>query len=529
MRNLHIPGRSTVHALNGMAATSHPLAAAAAIDMLKRGGNAVDAAIAASAVLCVVEPMSTGMGGDCFAIYAPRAGDKLIGLNGSGRSAKAASAAALRDQGMDEISVDSVHSITAPGAVDAWCRLAGDHGTMGINALLAPAIAYAEDGFAVSPRVARDWNAGVERLSAHEGSKQVYLPGGRAPVASEVFKSPALAKTLRAVAERGRAGFYEGQIPETMVNFLASQGSLLTLDDLAATACTYVDPIRTGYRGYELAELPPNGHGLTALIMMNILEDHDLSSMDPCGAERLHLEAEASRLAYELRDQFVADPDFSDVPVDRLISRELADGLRGRISPDRAMIDIAASAGPIYRDTIYLTVIDRDQNACSFINSIYFSFGAAITDPATGILFQNRGAGFRLEENHPNCLAGGKRPLHTIIPAMLMKDGRAQCSFGVMGGSFQPVGHVHVATNMIDYGMDPQAALDFPRAFHVEGVLDLEQGVSDSVAAELAAKGHSIGRPDMPWGGGQAIWIDHQNGTLVGGSDPRKDGAAIGW
>ncbi|MCP1336343.1 gamma-glutamyltransferase [Futiania mangrovi] len=529
MRDLHLPGRSTVHARNGMCATSHPLAALAAVDVLRRGGNAYDAAVAASAVLCVVEPMSTGVGGDCFVLAAPGGGNRLIGLNGSGRAPRAADAAALRAEGMETISIDSIHSVTVPGAVDAWERLIAAHGTMALGDLLAPAIAHAEEGFPVSPRVARDWKLGEARLRRQAGGADVLLPGGAAPACGDIVRFPRLARTLRAIAEKGRAGFYEGEVAQSMVAFLRAHGGVHTLDDFAATEATWVEPVRTSYRGYQLAELPPNGHGVTALMMLKTLEGFDLAALDPSGADRIHLEAEAARLAFDVRDGHVADPDFAAVPMDHLLSDRLADEMRARIDMERAMTGIAPFTGPIYRDTVYVSVVDRDLNAVSFINSIYFQFGSGFADPGTGVNFQNRGAGFRLEEGHPNVLQGGKRPLHTIIPAMLMQDGRAVMCYGVMGGAYQPVGHVHVATNIVDYGMDVQEAIDHARSFHVAGRLELERGIDDHVADQLAAKGHPIGRPDNPWGGGQAIWIDHARGALIGGSDPRKDGAALGW
>ena len=528
-RDLHQPGRSVTYVTNGLAASSHPLASQAAIDVLKQGGNAIDAAIAASAVLCVVEPMSTGLGGDCFVLYSPGNSSEIIGLNGSGRATSAASLNWFLDQNISEIDINSVHSITVPGALDAWIRLLEDHGTMELGEIFSPAIRYADDGFPVSPRVALDWAAGESRLQMHAGSQGVYLPGGRAPQAGEVFKSPALAGTLRTIAREGRDAFYEGPLAETMIRFLRAQGSLLSAQDFANNRPDYVTPLRTSYKGYELVELPPNGQGVTALMMMNILSGFDLENLDPLGAERFHLEAEASRLVFQARDQFVADSQFSDVPIDHLLSARFTEELCARIDPGRAMTDVTPMEGPVYRDTVYLTVVDRDLNAVSFINSIYFGFGSAYVCPETGVCFQNRGAGFRIEEGHPNCIAGGKRPMHTIIPAMLTKEGKAVCSFGVMGGAYQPVGHVHVATNLIDYGMDVQAALDCPRGFHLGGGYGLERGVPSATAGALQNMGHEIHTPDRPLGGGQAIWIDHEKGVLAGGSDPRKDGAAIGW
>jgi len=529
MRDLHFPGRSPVHCLNGMCATSHPLAAEAAVHVLRQGGNAVDAAVCASAVLCVVEPMSTGIGGDCFALVAKEGADRVIGLNGSGRAPKAATLDWYREQGMEEIGLSSVHSVTVPGAIDAWARLLADHGTMELGRVLAPAIRFAEEGFALSPRIARDW-ALLERRVARDGDAARHLlPGGRAPHVGEVHKSPALAATLRAVAERGPAGFYEGPIAQDMVTKLNKVGGLHTLEDFAATRADYVTPIGTSYRGHDILEIPPNGQGITALIALNILARFDLFGLDPHGPERFHLEAEANRLAFEVRDTYVADPDFASVPVDALLSDARADALAARIDRGRALDDVAAAAGPVYRDTVYLTVVDRDRMAVSFINSLYFGFGSGIAAPTSGVVFQNRGAGFVLEDGHPNRIEGGKRPLHTIIPGMMMKDGKAVMPFGVMGGAYQPVGHCHVISNVLDFGMDIQEALDSPRAFHVDGRLEVEKSVGEPVRAGLGDYGHDVAEAFLPWGGGQAIMIDRENGGLIGGSDPRKDGAAVGY
>ncbi len=529
MRDLQLPGRSAVYAANGAAATSHPLSTMAAIDMLKRGGNAVDAAIAAVAVQCVVEPMSTGIGGDGFVLFAPGGGGEVIGLNGSGKAPAGLSADDLLERGIDAIGLQSVHAVTVPGAIDMWCRLSEDHGTMGIDACLAHAIDYAENGFAITPRVSVDWSRNVEKLAADANSAAQYLYGGNPPDVGDIHRSPQLAETLRTVAAQGRDGFYKGAVAEDMVAYLNSRGGTHTLDDFAATACDYVTPISTTYGDAEVLQIPPNGQGITALLMFNILSGFDLASLDPVGVERFHLETEATRLAYEVRDTFVADPSQAEVPVDYILSKDLADELRARIDPDKAMDNTPGATGAEYRDTVYLTVVDKDRNAVSFINSLYFPFGSGLTAPESGVLFQNRGAGFRVEPGHPNCVAPNKRPLHTIIPGMIRENSRVKMSYGVMGGGYQPVGHVHVITNMVDYGMDPQEAIDCARAFHVGGVLDVERGVSDDVAAGLAALGHDVQRPEMPWGGGQAIAIDWDKGTLAAGSDPRKDGCALGY
>ncbi|HBM89211.1 MAG: gamma-glutamyltransferase family protein [Parvibaculaceae bacterium] len=529
MRDMHYPGRSTVHAMNGMCATSQPLAAEAAVNLLRQGGNAVDAAICASAVLCVVEPYNTGIGGDCFALLSKGGSGEVIGLNGSGRAPKNASAQKLRDQGISEIGLTSVHSATIPGAVDAWDRLLKDHGSMGFAEVLAPAIRIAEEGFPASPRVSLEWRYLADHLKKDPDAAAHFLANGAGPEVGQVVRMPGLAATLRLIAEKGRAGFYEGEVAEDLVTKLKSLGGEHTLDDFASTCADYVTPTRTDYRGRQVLEIPPNGQGITAQIALNVLGHFDLGSVDPHGPERFHLEMEACRLAYDLRDKYVADPEFAAVPVDDLLSAKTAATLADRIDPNRALKDVVANRDPLNRDTIYLTVVDQDRNAISFINSLYQAFGSGITGPTSAVVMQNRGAGFVLTEGHPNCLEGGKRPLHTIIPGMLVEEGRATLPFGVMGGAFQPVGHVHLMTNFIDFGMDVQEALDSPRAFPGARSIEVEKGIDGAVRAGLEARGHAVSNALLPLGGGQAIYLDPVYGGLIGGSDPRKDGAAIGY
>ena len=529
MRDLHFPGCSVVHATNGAAATSHPFATLTAIDVLRAGGNAVDAAIAACAVHCVVEPMMTGIGGDCFVLLQKGGEGPVIGLNGSGRAPAGLTAEHLLAQGVNQIGLESVHSITVPGAIDAWCRLVADHGTMGLDELFAPAIRYAEDGFAVLPRTAADWARNAPRLMGDPNASALYLKNGEAPAAGDTWRSPELGATLKAIGTGGRAAFYEGEIAEDMVGYLREIGGAHGLEDFAGNTCEHVEPISAPYAGRDVVEIPPNGQGIAALMILNILKGFDLGALDPMGADRLHLETEAARLAFAARNQFVADPAMADVPVDHLLSDALADDLRGRISMDRAMDATAVVPGPAHQDTIYLTVVDRDLNCVSFINSLFYGFGSCIASPTTGVMFQNRGAGFRVEPGHPNCVAPGKRPLHTIIPGMALKDGQCEVSFGVMGGAYQPVGHARLLTNLWDYGMDVQEAIDCPRAFQFMGKLTVERGVPESVRRDLAARGHDIEEIVIPWGGGQAIIVDRDRGTLAAGSDPRKDGCALGY
>lgn len=528
MRDFQLPGRSTVHSVNGMCATSQPLAAEAAISILRAGGNAVDAAIAASAVLCVVEPYNTGIGGDCFVLLSKEGGGDIIGLNGSGRSPKALSLEKLK--AVDgNLGLNSVHSVTVPGAVDAWARLIEDHGTMDLGRVFEPAIKLAEEGFAVAPRIGIEWHFLEGHLARDADALAQYTIGGKAPGIGEKFRLPVLARTLRLIGEKGRDAFYEGPIAEDMVKKLRSVGGFHALEDFSETRGDYVEPIRTQYRGHEICEIPPNGQGITALLMLNILSRAGLDGLDPHGAARFHYEMEAARLAYDMRDRYVADPDFGEVPTERLLSNEVAERLAARIDPDRRIEDIASVRDPLNRDTIYLSVVDKDRNAVSFINSLFFGFGSGILAPESGVMFQNRGSGFAMEEGHRNCVAGGKRPLHTIIPAMLVENGRAVMPFGVMGGAYQAAGHAHVAINMLDYGMDVQQALDSPRAFPVGDGIDVEQGISVEAREGLAARGHKLRNAFLPHGGGQAIFIDHERGTLTGGSDPRKDGAAVGY
>ena len=528
MRNFHDGGRSTAHAANGMAATSSPQATLAALDVLRAGGNAVDAAVTASAVLCISEPHMTGIGGDCFALIGDANGD-VHGLNASGRSSRRADADWLNGSGLSDITEDSIHAITVPGAVDGWDVLLKERGTMTLAEALAPAIALAESGLPIGPRTAHDWVENVDALLQDEGGRKHYLKDGRAPGTGEIMTFPGMARTLSIIAKGGRDAFYGGEIAEDIVKHLAPRGSLLTLDDFAATQATWVDPISTEYHGCEVCEIPPNGQGLTALIAMNVLSQFDLQQYAPDSMERRHLEVEAVRLAWVLRDRHIADPAFADVPVDDLLSAETSRRLAELISMERALVEPESLIPKGGSDTVYLCVVDKDRTSVSFINSLFDNFGSKVVTPNMSIALQNRGAGFVATPGHPNCIEPGKRPLHTIIPAMRREGGQVTGPFGVMGGFYQPMGHVAVMVNTRVYGMDPQEALEFPRAFHDDGQLDIEDGVSDVVAQALADKGHNVSRKPSPLGGGQMIAIDRQHGTLVGGSDPRKDGLALGY
>jgi gamma-glutamyltranspeptidase/glutathione hydrolase len=527
MRNFELPGRSAAYATGGMAATSSPLATLAAVDVLRQGGNAADAAVTAAAVLCITEPHMTGIGGDCFALIG-KADGSVAGLNASGRASRRADADWLKSAKLDAITADSVHSVTVPGAIDGWDRLLKRFGSMTLAEALEPAIVLAEEGVPVTPRVARDWIDEVAMLAADEGGSRHLLVNGKAPREGDIMRYPALARTLRLIAEEGRDAFYEGAIAKDIVQHLAKRGGLLTEEDFTATEASWVEPIGTEFAGAEILEIPPNGQGITALIALNILKRFDLAKYPPDSVERHHFQIEAMKLAWVLRNRHIADPDFADVPVKGMLSDRMADRLAGAIDPKRALVDPASLVPQPGSDTIYLTVVDKDRMAVSFINSIYHAFGSGIITPNTGIALQNRGSGFVTDPHHPNCIGPGKRPFHTIIPAMARKDGRVVLSFGVMGGAYQPMGHVTVAINRFVYGLDLQESLAFPRLFADQGAVAVEAGISAQVRAGLIARGHTLAEANEPLGGGQAIAIA-SSGVLEGGSDHRKDGFALGF
>ncbi len=524
-RDFQRPGRSAVFAVNGMCATSHPLAAKVAIDVLEAGGNAVDASIAAAVLLGICEPHMTGLGGDCFALVKPAGSDGIIALNGSGRAPAGLAAADLRAAGATAMPIAGAVPVTYPGAVDAFCRLSDAHGRMGLAEALAPAIRYAEEGVPVAPRTAADWDALAGTLTG--AARDAYLLDGAAPRPGQIFRAPGQADVLRRIAARGRAAFYEGEVAADILGALTDLGGSHDADGLAATEATWGTPLEGDYRGATLLEHPPNGQGATALLMLAILGQFDLASLDPAGPERAHLEAEAGKLAYDARDRFLADPDHV-TRLAHMTAPETARRLAALIDPGRAMAAPAPLTEAVHRETVYLTVVDRDRMAVSLIYSLYHGFGSGIASPRFGILLQNRGAGFSLAPGHPNEAAGGKRPMHTIIPAMLRREGSLM-SFGVMGGAYQPAGHARIVTSMLDFGMDPQAAIDAPRSFATPDGLVLETGYGDAARARLADLGHTVIPASAPLGGAQAILIDEATGTLEGGSDPRKDGAALGY
>ena len=528
MRNFQLPGRSNARSTRTMAATSHPLATLAAVEILRAGGNAFDAAIAASAVQAVVEPQSTGIGGDCFVLFCKDGVEPVFALNGSGRSARAASIAAYQRLALTKMPTYGVHSVTLPGAVEAWFRLSADHGRLPMDQVLAPAIRYAEDGYVVQDRVAFDWAAAAGLLAADPTSAAIFLPGGHAPKAGDVLRQPALGRTLRRLAADGAAPFYTGDLAATMAAHLQSLGGLQEAADFAAVQSDYAQPVATDYRGHCVHQMPPNNQGVTALMILNLLSGYDLAALPPLSAERLHLEVEAARLAYRDRNETLADLPRDSATIRAILSPARTDSLRARIDPARAMTDLPALDLAL-SDTVYISVVDEDRNAVSFINSTYHSFGSGITCPETGVVFQNRGASFSLDADHPNALAPAKRPMHTIMPGMVTKDGRAVMPYGVMGGDYQPFGHAHVLTNLLDHGMDLQEALDCPRVFYQDEQIVAEHGIPAEAIAGLQSRGHRVTLASEPHGGGQAIWIDWNKGTLTGASDPRKDGLALGY
>jgi gamma-glutamyltranspeptidase/glutathione hydrolase len=525
MRDFHLPGRSEVFATNGMCATSHPLASKVAIDILQAGGNAVDAAIAGAALLGVCEPQMCGIGGDCFVLIKPAGQEQVIALNGSGRAPARLQAQSLRDRGLTAVPIGSVDAVTIPGAIDAFCTLSKDWGCAGLEASLAPAIHYAQEGVPVAPRVASDWAGSVDLLQGD--ARRFYLLDGQAPKVGQVFRAPKMAEVFQKVATQGRAGFYEGAVGEDMQPSLQAMGGSHQMDDFAATKCSYDTPLSGAYHGIELIEHPPNGQGATAILLLNILSHFDIASMEPFGATRVHIEAEATKLAYDARNRFVSDKTHMQ-RLDYMLSPETAKKLAALINTQKAMGAPAALTESVHRDTIYITVIDKDQMMASLIYSVFHSFGSGLASAEFGINFQNRGAGFTLEAGHPNELGPNKRPMHTIIPGMLRKNGKVTTAFGVMGGSYQSTGHSRFVSNLVDFGMDAQAAIDGPRAFSDHDGLRLERGYSSRVADELSNLGHKVIAPPEAIGGAQSIQVI-EDGVLCGASDPRKDGCALGY
>jgi len=526
-----------VLARRGMVCASVPMAAAAGVELLRRGGNAIDAAIAAAAVLCVVEPMMTGVGGDAFALVWSAGEGRLLGLNGSGRAPAGATLEAYRARGLGEIAPRGILSATVPGAVHAWESLARRAGTLPLAELLAPAIRAAEGGFPVSEVVAHYWDLLVRSGALrNRAARETWAPAGEAPGAGAWFRAPALARTLREIAEGGAAAFYEGPAARAIVAASRDEGGYFDAADLAAHTSTWVEPISTTYRGVEVAELPPNGQGIAALLALNLLERFDPAEAPAASALDWHRRIEAVKLAFADRAAYVADPEHARVPVKQLLDKGYARRRAAAIG-ERAMA--GAAPGLTAGDTTYLCAADERGNLVSFIQSLFTGFGSGIGCGDTGVVLQSRGAGFTLDPAHPNCLAPGKRPFHTIIPGMLLRDGRASMAFGVMGGDVQPQGHAAVVANLVDHGCNPQEALDRPRFRYLAGRrvaieapgLAVQGSREASLGEALAARGHEVVDAGSAladtFGGGQAI-ARGDDGVWIGASDRRKDGCALG-
>jgi gamma-glutamyltranspeptidase/glutathione hydrolase len=531
--------RSEVIAAHGMAATSQPLATQVCLDILKQGGNAIDAAIAGNAMLGLVEPISNGIGGDLFAIIWDAKTKKLYGLNASGRSPKSLTLDYFKEHGYSSIPAYGPLPVSVPGCVDGWFEMHGRFGSLDMTEVLEPVINYAREGFPVSELIAY-YLAGSTGLKRFPGFKETYMPGGKTPAKGEIFKNPFLANTLEKIAKGGRDAFYKGDIARTIDRYMKDQGGFLSYEDLADHYSEWVDPVATNYRGYELWELPPNGQGIAALQILNILEGYDIAAMGFGSKEYIHAFVEAKKLAYEDRAKYYADPAFNDIPVEQLISKEYAAGRRALINPGRAARTYPA--GELEQgNTIYMTVADRHGNMVSLIQSNYRGMGSGMTPYELGFILQDRGELFSLEEGHLNCFAPGKRPFHTIIPAFVTRDGRPYMSFGVMGGSMQPQGHVQILVNIIDFGMNLQEAGDAPRIQHGGssqptgsemldgGTVYLESGIDYEVIRELVKMGHQIQFNIGGYGGYQAILFDEKNGVYYGASESRKDGQAAGY
>ncbi|GHH99419.1 gamma-glutamyltransferase [Neobacillus kokaensis] len=520
--------RSAVHAPNGMVASSQPLASMAGIRILQKGGNAFDAAIAAAAVLAVVEPMQTGLGGDMFALIYNQKNKKVEAINGSGRAPFKANREYYLSKGYNKIPLTGLLALTTPGTVDGWAEVLEKHGTMTFAEVLQPAIEYGEKGFPVSQIIAAQWKRSEELLKQNKEARECYLIEERAPREGELFKNPQLANTLTAIADGGRDAFYKGRIAREIAEYVKSHGGLLSYEDLAEHSSTWVKPISTNYKGYEVYQIPPNGQGVTTLSMLNMLECFDFTKIEHNSSQYIHLLTEVKKLAYADRDFFIADPDFAPVPIEKMLCKNYA-GSRSRQIDEIRPLAATSPGFELAGDTVYLSVVDKDRNVISFINSLYTSFGSGVVAGETGVFLQNRAVGFTLEENHLNTLEPGKRPLHTIIPALVLKDEQPYFSYGVMGGDMQPQGQVQVLLNHLEYGMNVQEAGESPRFRHIPEGIALESEISNKVRFELLEKGHQVTSGIDIFGGYQGILIDSDNNMLQGGSDPRKDGCAIGY
>jgi gamma-glutamyltranspeptidase/glutathione hydrolase len=534
--------RSEVIAQHGMAATSHPLATQIALDILKAGGNAVDAAIAANAALGLMEPTGSGIGGDLFAILWDPNKKQLYGLNASGRSPKTLGLDVFQKGALTTVPPHGPLPVTVPGCVDGWFEMHGKFGSLPMEEILRPAITYAREGFPLTELIAYYWQLSVPILEKWTGFRDTFMPGGRAPRKGEIFKNPKLANTYEAIAKGGRDAFYKGDIARTIGEFMKREGGYLSYDDMASHKSEWVTPVSTNYRGYDVWELPPNGQGIAALQILNILEDYDIASMGFGSAQYVHTFVEAKKLAFEDRAMFYADPDFNDIPVAELISKEYAAKRRGLIDPDRAARRYdAGSLSLDAGETIYLTVADNDGMMVSLIQSNYRGMGSGLSPDGLGFILQDRGELFDLEPGRFNSYAPGKRPFHTIIPAFITKDGKPLMSFGVMGGSMQPQGHAQIVVNIIDFGMSLQEAGDAPRIRHGGssqptgqrmmdgGTVYLETGIPYEAIRELENMGHRVEFDVGSFGGYQAILFDAEKGVYFAASESRKDGHAAGY
>lgn len=531
MRNFEEPGRSLAMGRNGMAATSHPAATLTAVEILKAGGTAMDAAVAACAVQSVVEAGSTGIGGDCFAMVAPQGGTDIRAYNGSGRTPAAMTLESLRAAGVTALDRHSPHAVTVPGAVEAWARLVADHGRLPLSEIFAPAIAMAREGYAITPRVSHDLAKQTDLLRQSPAAAATFLVDGEAPAAGTVQTQPLLADTLEAIGREGPDAFYRGGVAEDMVECLRTAGGFHSLEDFAGARGEYVTPIRTDYRGRTIHECPPNGQGIIALMILNILKRFRPAG-NPLDPDGLHVEIEATRLAYAARDAFLADPaQTGPSMVEHLLSDALAEELASRIDTARALEIGGVFDAVEHKDTVYIAVVDKDRTAVSFISSIFHPYGSGLMAPRSGVLFHNRGQSFSLVDGHPNMVAPRKRPMHTIIPGMVTESGRVSLTFGVMGGHYQAMGHAHFLSKLFDHGLDIQSAIDLPRLFPLPGTLtvEAETAIRTRAGAELTRRGFTVTAPTGAIGGAQAIAIDWERGILLGGSDHRKDGCALGY
>lgn len=523
-------GRSMAMGQHAMVATSHNYATVAALDMLRKGGNAVDAAIAAAAVLTVVEPMSTGLGGDAFLLLYEGHNRKVRGLNGSGRSPNGLFRDHFTSAHGAEIDPNSWESVTVPGACDAWMTALERFGTRPIDEILAPAIQFAEEGFPVTERVAAVWKDNEELLKPDPWTAMTYLVNGKAPEVGTIFRNPNLAKTLKEVARGGRDAFYRGSIAKEICRHAEESGGFLRVEDFRSHSPIWIEPLTADYRGYEVLQCPPNGQGIGVLMMLNMLAGLNIAKLKHNSPEYVHLLVEIKKLVYADLGRFVADPDRGYTPVKSMLNKAYAQQRLQEVNPSKAA-NLVQPGEMMGKDTIYLTVVDRQGNAVSFINSIFQAFGSKIVGGDTGILLQNRGSGFTLERGHPNEYAPAKRPYHTILPGMVLRDGKLYLSYGVMGGTMQPQGHLQFLLNHLDFGMSIQEALDCPRWRHNEGLeVLLEHGFPKSAFEVLEKLGHQPKpAPGGDFGGGQAIRVDPETGVLFGASDPRKDGCALGF